>query len=443
MKISDQIAALLKQRGVIIERMEALHAKVVGEDNVIRAFTEEEQKTFNTDKDAVAGIDAQLVNLRATEAAMAAQAVAIPRTPLTPTPGVEVKTFKPFKGQSFVRYCCALARSKGNLMQAELFAKGWEHQTPEVLSVIKAAVAAGTTTDPTWAAPLVQYNDMVSEFIELLRPETILGRIQGMRQVPFMTRMPRQTAGSTANWVGEGLSKPVSKLAFDTVLFPFAKIATIIVITQELARLSTPSAEVLVRDDMIKAIAEFMDTQFTDPAVAPLANVHPGSITNGVTAIPSTGSTVATVTKDLSDAMLAMVNGLIPMKKPYWIMSPTAFMFLSLLRTAQDIFAFRAEMLTGTLFGVPIVQSTQMPLTGARSSIILFDAAEIMYADDGQTVIDSSGEASLQMDSAPATPPTPLVSLWQQNMLGIKAERFCYWERRRLAAVQVITGFPL
>ena len=46
------------------------------------------------------------------------------------------------------------------------------------------------------------------------------------------------------------------------------------------------------------------------------------------------------------------------------------------------------------------------------------------------------------MDSAPATPPTPLVSLWQQNMLGIKAERFIYWLRRRDGVVQVISGFP-
>ena len=45
-----------------------------------------------------------------------------------------------------------------------------------------------------------------------------------------------------------------------------------------------------------------------------------------------------------------------------------------------------------------------------------------MVADDGQTMVDTSKEASLQADSAPATPPTPLISLWQQNLLGIKAE---------------------
>jgi hypothetical protein len=44
------------------------------------------------------------------------------------------------------------------------------------------------------------------------------------------------------------------------------------------------------------------------------------------------------------------------------------------------------------------------------------------------------------MDSAPATPPTPLVSLWQQNLLALKAERYIWWQRRRAPAVQVISG---
>src|SRR4029077_15455181 len=83
--------------------------------------------------------------------------------------------------------------------------------------------------------------------IELLRAETILGRLNGYRSVPFNIKIPRQTAGATANWVGEGLSKPVSKLVFDQVTLPWAKIAVICVITHELARFSNPSAEQLVR----------------------------------------------------------------------------------------------------------------------------------------------------------------------------------------------------
>ena len=58
-------------------------------------------------------------------------------------------------------------------------------------------------------------------------------------------------------------------------------------------------------------------------------------------------------------------------------------------------------------------------------------------------MLDASNQASLQMDSAPADPPvanTVMVSLWQMNMVGIRAERFINWTKRRAGAVQYITG---
>ena len=54
---------------------------------------------------------------------------------------------------------------------------------------------------PTWAAPLVNQN-IANEFLELLRPATILGKIPGLRNVPFNTKVPAQTAGGTYGWVG-------------------------------------------------------------------------------------------------------------------------------------------------------------------------------------------------------------------------------------------------
>jgi hypothetical protein len=49
-----------------------------------------------------------------------------------------------------------------------------------------------------------------------------------------------------------------------------------------------------------------------------------------------------------------------------------------------------------------------------------------------------SREASLQMDDSPTNPPvdaTVMVSLWQMNMLGIKAERFVNWTKARSTSV--------
>jgi hypothetical protein len=57
--------------------------------------------------------------------------------------------------------------------------------------------------------------------------------------------------------------------------------------------------------------------------------------------------------------------------------------------------------------------------------------------------IDASQRGLLQMDSSPDSPTTGstnLISLWQQGMLGIKAEREINWVKRRSTSVDLITS---
>ena len=83
-------------------------------------------------------------------------------------------------GTGFIRYVQALAVSRGVPMAALEYAKRWKDSTPEVELILKAAVAAGTTTDATWAGPLVQLQNLTAEFLELLRPATVFGKIPGL-----------------------------------------------------------------------------------------------------------------------------------------------------------------------------------------------------------------------------------------------------------------------
>lgn len=435
------INALLAKRNGHVEAMAAL-AKLVGDGD--RLFTAEEQSAFDKDLSEIRDIDGQLVRLEEAEQRAGQTARPLP-SPLNPSPDVQVKAFKPFPGQAFARYAATLARAKGNLMQAAELSHRWDDSTPEVGSILRAAVAAGTTADPTWAGPLVNYTVMAQEFIEFLRPMTLIGQLPAMVPVPFMVKLPRQTAGATAQWVGEGLSKPVSALAFDMIQLPFAKMAVIAVITEELARLSTPAAELLVRDDLANAIIQYMDQQFIDRSVAVSAGLRPASVTNGNHAIPSTGNSVAHVTADLVAAAQYYSDNNINMMRPVWVMHSHARDFLYSQRTSIDSFVWKAEMDTGRLMGKPFVVSNNCPLSAGLSDIVLLDCAQILLADDGQILLDSSAEATLQMDSAPVTPPvaaTIMVSMWQQNMLAIKAERYMFWLLRRAAASVSITGFP-
>jgi HK97 family phage major capsid protein len=307
--------------------------------------------------------------------------------------------------------------------------------------VLKTAVAAGSTSDTTWAAPLVQYNDMTAEFMELLRPKTILGQLTSVRRVPFNIRIPRQTAGTSGTFVGEGSPTPVGKLATDNITLPWAKASTIVVITTELARLSNPSAEALVRQDMIDGIAQYLDKRLVDPAYPGVTAVSPASLTNAVTAKQSTGATLAALDADVRSIMTTFANAELGLGSGVWVMSAAQAIRLSMMRTNQDFKAFPELTVNGGMFyGLPVIVSNNVVGSGSPGDqyMILIDQSNILLADDGQVMIDVSTEASVEMSDAPAGGATSLRSLWQNGLMGVKVDRWVYWTKRRAEAVQFI-----
>jgi len=344
------------------------------------------------------------------------------------------------KGTAFTRYAMAIAANRGNKLEAAEWAKQWKDSTPEVEMLLRTAVAAGTTTTSGWASQLVVAQNMASEFIELLRPMTIVGKMPSLRRVPFNVTMPRATAGSTSGWVGQGNPKPVSRMTFDQVSLTYHKIATIVVLTEELVRLSNPAAESIVRQDMMDAVAQFTDQQFIDPTVTASGTTSPASVTNGATSHSMTGATIANITTDVSTMFADFSTANIDLATGVWVMHPRSARYLSMLRTTQDIFAFPGITQNGgTFFGIPVITSNSVPIdTGADTYIFLINQSDILLADDGQVTVDVSREASLVMDSAPTNPATSTVNLWQSNLVGLRAERYITWTRRRAAAVSIL-----
>lgn len=455
MQISEQIKSFEASRAAKAARLEEIMAKAAEEG---RTLDEVESEEYDGLQAEVKSVDGHLVRLRDLEKAQASKAKPVEAEKVNSfAKGAEFRDNAVIrverdlpKGTAFTRYAIALARSKGNLMQAQEIAKGWEDSTPEVATVLKAAVAAGTTTDPAWAGPLVEYQNMASEFIELLRPQTIIGRIQGLRRVPFNIKMPGQTSGSSVNWVGEGAPKPVSALAFDTTTLRFTKAAGIVVLTDELVRFSNPSAEAIVQGDLIASMTQFLDRDFVDPAKAEVADVSPASITNGVTPIQASGTTADALKADVRALYAAFLAENMTPAGSVWIMTPTMAMTIGMMQNALGQPEFPGiDMNGGTFFGLPVVVSENIPrqvavegppAIPAGERIILAKASEILLADDGGVTIDVSREASLQMDGAPAAGAQSLVSLWQNNMVALRAERFINWKRRRLQAVGYINS---
>lgn len=459
MNIQESIASFEAKRAAAVARMEAIMKAAMEDGN--RTLTPEETEEYDNLTTEVGEVDKHLVRAKAMEKTLVSKAAEPQRTSVDDDPaGAAARTRSNIihygksalpKGTAFTRYCMALARAKGVRADALDYASKWKDSTPEVFASIrddaasmvqKSAMTAGTTTDSDWAEPLVVYQQMASEFIDLLRPETILGKLTRLRRVPFNIQVAGKTQGSTVGWVGQGSPKVVSELKFNEVTLGFAKAAGIVVITEELARFSTPAAEALIRQDMIDTMAVFLDGQFIDPSVAAVANVSPASILNGVAAqkVTSTGSTVALITADVKSLFDLYATNNLSTEGGVWIMRPAEAIALSLLRTSQDIFAFPTITAEGgTWFGYPVVVSNSVPNTVSGGAIVAFvKQNEIFLADDGAVRIDVSNQAAVQMDSAPSGGAQSLVSLWQNNLIGIRAERFINWQRRRDAAVAYI-----
>lgn len=460
MNLQESIASFEAKRAAAEARKEAILEGAVKDGN--RTLTDEEATEFDDLETEVAEIDKHLKRAKSMERQAVTKAVEIRTTvdkhddPAATAARTRQNTIfygksELPKGTAFTRYCMALARAKGVRADALDYALQWKDSTPEVYSCIredvgalvaKSAMAAGTTTDADWAEPLVIYQQMTSEFIELLRPATILGKMPRLRRVPFNIQVAGKTQGSTVGWVGQGSPKPVSELKFNEVTLGFAKAAGIVVITQELARFSTPAAEGLIRQDLIDTMAVFLDDQFIDPAVAAVANVSPASVLNGVASqkVVSTGATVAAVTEDVKDIFNLFASNNLSPDSGVWVMRPAEAIALSMLRTSQDVFAFPTITAEGgTWFGYPVIVSNSVPYSASGGAIIAFiKQTDIFLADDGGVRIDVSNQASVQMDSVPSAGAQSLVSLWQNNLVGILAERFVNWQRRRDTAVAYI-----
>jgi HK97 family phage major capsid protein/HK97 family phage prohead protease len=361
-------------------------------------------------------------------------------------------------GIEFTRYAISLIQARGNPEMALRIAENRYPDEQRVLNVLKAAVAAGTTTDPTWAGALTQYTDFAGDFIDYLRPMTIIGKfgtngVPPLRAIPFNVRVKRQTSGGEAYWVGEGQPKPLTSFDFDTVTLRWAKIANIAVLTDEQVRFSSPNAETTVRSALAEAIAAREDITFIDPAVTAIADTRPASITNGATSHASSGTDEAAARADVGTLMTALAGANLPYSQAVWIMNSTAAIQLFLMQNALGQPSFPGMLANGgTFMGRPVIVSDHITPTGspATSIIVLMIPQEIYLSDDGQVMVDASREASLQMDDAPtmastsgspaAPTATSVVSMFQTNSVAIRAERYINWVRRRDAAVQYLTG---
>lgn len=444
MTIKEQIEQFQNKRATNVARMKAIMDKAGETGSTLDAAEAEEHDTLETE---VAEIDKHLVRLAKHEKTLAATATAVTKdntadaAKASETRGgvITVVSNLP-KGIGFARAAIALMACKGNRSEAaEQAKKHWPDMGTELEMVIKAEQLPGTTTGTTWAAPLIQSSGrLVGEFIEMLRPATIIGRIPNLRRVPFNVTVPLQTGGGTYQWVGENIAKPVSGLALGTAVLRWAKVAGIIPFTKEAMKFSDPSIETIVRNDMIAGTARYLDQQFIDPAVHESVNVSPASITDQIVNTAASGTTATALRADLRNIVGKFITNNEDPSTAVILMSATLAMNISSLMNSLSQPEFPTlNMQGGTLWGIPVIVSQNV---GAR--IILLNPSEILIAMEDGVTIDVSEEASLIMTTTPASSPaaSQMVSMFQTNNIAVRVEQFITWKRAVTTAVEYLSS---
>ncbi|MGU0778041.1 phage major capsid protein [Pseudomonas aeruginosa] len=462
---AEQIAEFEATRVTKAAEMEAIMTKAAEAGETLDA---EQSEQFDTLEAEIAAIDKHIGRLKQMQKAQAANA-----KPVTEEAGaqrmanVKALDFKEVQvrakntqklepGIAFARAAKALAIGHMNHLNAIDVAKSMYEGQENIIgavqrAVIKAAVPAGTTSHSTWAGPLVgDESSVFADFVEFLRPLTILGRfgqgnVPSLRRVPFRTRLGGQTSGGAGYWVGEGQAKPLTKFDFAGKTLEPLKVANIAVITKELLRDSSPAADVIIRDQLAAALSERQDLDFIDPAKAASAGISPASILNGIVGIPSSGTDADAVRADVKAVFSAFIAANNAPTSGVWVMDAITALSLSLMKNALGQNEFPGITMNGGIFeGLPAIVSQYVPRDSGGGIVALVNAGDIYIADDGGVDISMSTEASLQMDNAPtnnSTTPTAtqLVSLWQTNSVGFLAERTVNWDRRRDSAAAYLT----
>lgn len=317
-----------------------------------------------------------------------------------------------------------LAKNHSEYVSASDLLKSWN--APEIVQNVAKAVA-GTTSSDEYSA-LIQTQNLVNEFMDVMRPQTIIGRIKGFREVPFNITVPTKTSGSIVNWVGEGKKKPVTNLVIGKTSLSFAKIAGIVPFSDELGKFSDPKVDAMVMQDLSDSITGFSDAQFLLPTKAETIE-SPASILHGVTPITAAGLTIDNFRSDLRKLRGQFITGNVSLTGCYYIMSETMASFMSDLIDALGNPVYRgmdAPVGEKTLKGLPVVESES-----AGAIIALIKPSEILLADDGGIDLSISSEATLDFNDG--TDDVSL-NLWQQNMIAVRAERYIRWKKRHALA---------
>jgi hypothetical protein len=120
--------------------------------------------------------------------------------------------------------------------------------------------------------------------------------------------------------------------------------------------------------------------------------------------------------------------------KPYFVAASDAMKLLA-SRSASGLQAFPGlGPQGGAIAGVPALASDGLD----DGTLVLLDAQQVCAADDGVR-LDTTREGLIALDDAP-TAGSALTSLWQQDLVGIRVERYFGMQALSSSGLAYVTG---
>lgn len=390
------ISGLRQKWAEKVDRMDAILSKSANED---RDMTEVEALAYDDLKGEAAGLMSQVKRAEDVLALKAEGARPINIDPSNTGGGLDIsgrvlpqpRAERKKDGSIVVHIAKALAACRGNLRDAADFCDRTLND-PEGAK----ALAAGVGTSGGFIVP----ENYVSEIIEFLRAQSVVRRMN-----PLIVPMPQGTmtvpklaGGASASYLGENTNLAVTQPQFGQLRLTARKLGALVPISNDLIRFATPSADTIVRDDLVRAIAQREDAAFIrDNGLsnapkglrywAPAGNIIPANASVSLT----------NTTMDLGKLVLALKNANVRMISPGWIMSPRTEEYLMNVRDGLGNFAYRPEMLNGRLRTWNYATTTQIPNNlgaGSESELYFADFADVVIGDVMTLRLDASTEAA-------------------------------------------------
>jgi HK97 family phage major capsid protein len=272
------------------------------------------------------------------------------------------------KGADFALCARALARGKNDPEKAIAVLHEWGQK--DVAGMWEKAMGSNVPEAGGFLVP----TEFSSDVIELLRAS---GSVRGLNpsSVPMMSgtiKVPKITSGTSASYIGENTNIGKTELETGQLTLTFKKLAALVPVSNDLIRYAAPSADTIVRDDLVRSIVAREDLAFIrDDGLSG----KPKGIKEWIHAdnkfTANTTVNLANVTSDLGKCMELLMDANINLvvgqasspaidARPGWLFNPQQWRYLTTVQTGLGTHAFREEMLRGTLWGFPFRVSTQV-----------------------------------------------------------------------------------